>query len=207
MSKKHSLAAASPKGKTKKRQHVPKKRKARKASPSVSVRFSFPAIVISKSASEEPGSAPVSAENPSSASPDCAERAFQEGDDGVIRPNYCIVDEPGARCMRCWDNEQDCEPLPQAFHSMHGRRLAMNPDSKALAAAEDFAVELRKALEASEEEDSTATQLKVLNRTLFLLLNDHRESASKEPLGEEHLVEWAHGWENAEKRLEKKYGL
>jgi hypothetical protein len=83
----------------------------------------------------------------------------------------------------------------------------MNPDSKALAAAEDFAVELRKALEASEEEDSTATQLKVLNRTLLLLLNDRPKSASKEPLGEEHLVEWAHGWENAEKRLEKKYGL
>jgi hypothetical protein len=83
----------------------------------------------------------------------------------------------------------------------------MNPDFEALAAAEDFGKELQNRHDAILQENSVATQLKVLNRTLLLLLNDRRESASKARLGEEHLVEWIRGWENAEKRLEQKHGL
>ncbi|KAL3441059.1 hypothetical protein BJX65DRAFT_314163 [Aspergillus insuetus] len=229
MSKKRSHAAASPTDNTKKRRHVDKRRRSRKALPSTSDSASphgdqsdappFPhdhdsptTASSSSSASEEPRSTPLSAENPSSAAADipcieCAERAFQECDDGIIRPNYCIFENPGERCMRCWENGQDCESLPQAFRSMFGRLLALNPDSEALAAAEDFAVELKKTLEIIGEENSTATQLKVLNRTLLLLLNDRREAASKKLLGEEHLVEWTRGWDTAKKRLGQKHGL
>ncbi|KAL2845134.1 hypothetical protein BJX68DRAFT_269322 [Aspergillus pseudodeflectus] len=229
MSKKRPLGAASPTGNTKKRRPVAKEKDARKASPSPSDSAftlrdqpdtpSFPhdhdsptTASLLLPASEEPSTSSVSVDKSSSASADipcieCAKRAFQECNDGVIRPNYCVFDDPSEDCMRCVDKEEDCEPLPQPFRSLYNRLQAMNPDFAALAAAEDFGKELQKRHDAILQENSVATQLKVLNRTLLLLLNDRRESASKERLGEEHLVEWIRGWENAEKRLEQKHGL
>jgi hypothetical protein len=85
--------------------------------------------------------------------------------------------------------------------------MAMNLDSKVLSASEDILEELKRGLDARQTENSVATQLKVLNHNVLRLINDRRESASKELLGDEHLLQWPRIWEDSENRLKQKHGL
>ncbi|KAL2796688.1 hypothetical protein BJX66DRAFT_335672 [Aspergillus keveii] len=138
---------------------------------------------------------------------ECAQIAIQQEDDGEIRPYHCVFDNQSERCDRCVADGDVCEPLPQPFCGVYGRLMAMNLDSKALSASEDFLEELKRGLDARQTEKSVATQLKVLNRNVLRLINDRRESASKELLGDEHLLEWPRIWEDSENRLKQKHGL
>ncbi|KAJ0425972.1 hypothetical protein BJY00DRAFT_308098 [Aspergillus carlsbadensis] len=231
MAKKRVLATVSPTRNTKKHQPTTKKRKTNKASPTTSDAASPPSDqpdsdapsishdgvslatpLLSSSACAEPSYSSVSADESSSTSADipcieCARMPFQECDDGVIRPNYCVFDHPNEECMRCIENNEICQLLPQPFRSIYGRLMAMTPDFKALVAGKDFAMELKNARDASYRENEVVTQLKVLNRNLLRLLNDRRESMSKDPLGDENLLGWTRVWEDSEKELEHKYGL
>ncbi|CEN62692.1 hypothetical protein ASPCAL09324 [Aspergillus calidoustus] len=130
---------------------------------------------------------------------ECAQKLFSEGPGGeIIGPLKCLYSDEEEPCSECTRLNLPCTHLTWPARATAAEIQKMKPGRKALKATQALSARLKSVWKVLDRTDAKLTELRNINRNLFRVVNELRESNSKEPLDLGYLEDFSSAWDETE---------
>ncbi|KAL2845135.1 hypothetical protein BJX68DRAFT_269323 [Aspergillus pseudodeflectus] len=130
---------------------------------------------------------------------ECAQKLFFQGPGRkIIGPLKCIYSDEEEICAECTRLKIPCNHLIWPARETAVEIQKMKPGRKALKATQALSARLKSVWKVLDRTDAKLTELRNINRNSFRVVNELRESNSKEPLDLGYLEDFSSAWYETE---------